>query len=254
MPDSFIHKLNESNTNLNNKDYVIFDVLDSVKLTYDSKKISFSTLNNTITANLIPYLDTIYIRTSAEEEESTIKISETNFSVEKPSIFKDTIDMDDNPISNVGDPVNQKDAVNLNYLTNTLSEELSLYMPISGGEFVSNVTFKGISEKYNQLPALSTLILNLSSGNNFEINLNTNISSISVNNIPSTNAFTITLVIKQLGVVGNYFDITWNINGSTVKWAQDAVPTITKTTNKFDIFAISKFGSNWFGFVGGQEF
>lgn len=254
MPDSFIHKLNESNTNLNNKDFVIFDVLDSVKLTYDSKKISFSTLNNTITSNLIPFLDTLYIRTATEEEESTITVTDDSFSVDKPSTFKDSVDMDNNPITNIADPVNDKDAVNLSFLRNTLAEEVSLYMPLSGGTFASNVSFKGISEKYNQLTSSNSLILNLSSGNNFEINLNTNVNSISVNNIPGTDAFTITLVIKQLGTVGNYFDITWNINGSNVKWSQDAAPTITKTTNKIDIFAISKFGSNWFGFVGGQEF
>lgn len=250
MPDSFIHKLNESTTNLNDKDYVIFDILDSVKLTYDSKKISFNTLNNTITARLIPALNEIYVKSSSDTEESTITVTDTSFSVDKPATFTDTVNMDNNPISNVGDPVNDKDAVNLSYLKNTLADELTEYMPISGGAFTSNVSFKGFSEKFSQITSETTLNLNLSSGNNFLIDLNTNVNTISVNNIPPSDAFTITLVIKQLGA----FNVTWNVNGSAVRWSQGATPDITKTVNKIDILALTKFGSNWFGFVGGQEF
>jgi hypothetical protein len=255
MPDSFIHKLNESTSNLNDKDYVIFDILDSVNLTYNSKKISFDTLNSAITSKLLPVLDTIYLKSTPTAENPTIVVTNNNLSIEKPATFTNIINMGNNNIKDVADPVDSKDAVNLNYFTNTLSDQLNLYMPISGGSFLKNVSFSGISEKISNASSASNLILNLSSGNNFLIDLNTNVNSISVNNIPGSDAFTITLIVKQLGTVGSYYNISnWTINGSTVKWALGASPTVTQITNKIDIFAISKLGSDWFGFIGGQEF
>mgnify|MGYP000244383379 CR=1 FL=1 len=44
--------------------------------------------------------------------------------------------------------------------------------------------------------------------------------------------------------------VTW----STVKWSGGTAPTITSTASRQDIFSFFSDGTNWYGFIGGQNF
>jgi len=59
-----------------------------------------------------------------------------------------------------------------------------------------------------------------------------------------------TLVLKQGGI--GSFTITWP--GSIVKWASAVAPTLTTTAGAIDIIGFMCVdGTNWFGFVSGQN-
>ena len=58
-----------------------------------------------------------------------------------------------------------------------------------------------------------------------------------------------TLILKQ-GSAGSY-TITWP---GTVKWASGTAPTLSTTAGKIDVLGFfSPDGTNWFGFVSGQD-
>ena len=50
--------------------------------------------------------------------------------------------------------------------------------------------------------------------------------------------------------------MTWNIGSTGISWAAGTAPTYTSTANKVDIYSFlsNNGGSNWYGFVGGQNF
>jgi hypothetical protein len=39
-----------------------------------------------------------------------------------------------------------------------------------------------------------------------------------------------------------------------VKWPGGTAPTLTTTNGKYDIFSFIYDGTNWYGFIGGQNF
>lgn len=102
-------------------------------------------------------------------------------------------------------------------------------------------------------PSISsgTLTLNLENGNVFGVSLNANITTLTIQN-PSASgtACSFTLAFTADGTART---VAW---GASVKWAGGVAPTLTSTNGKVDIFVFTTWdaGSNWYGFVAGQNF
>ena len=97
----------------------------------------------------------------------------------------------------------------------------------------------------------------LSTAQVFTLTTTGNISTIAVTNIPSKTNTSIgfTIIITQ----GGGHTISFNpLNWSpgTLRWAGGVAPTFTATAGKTDIFSFVTYdnGTNWYGFVGGQNF
>ena len=92
--------------------------------------------------------------------------------------------------------------------------------------------------------------MDLSQANTFEVTWNVNVSSFTITNPPATNyAGSFTLV-----TTGNGNPYTWNW-GSAVTWSGGSAPSVTTTNGKKDIygFITTNQGTNWYGFIGGQN-
>lgn len=105
--------------------------------------------------------------------------------------------------------------------------------------FVSNATATGAVTLDCATAAVFTLLLT------------GNVSSLSFSNVPSAISFMITLAITQDATGSRTF--AWP---GTIRWASASAPTVTATANKTDVVSLLTFdgGSNWFGFVAGQNF
>jgi len=102
-------------------------------------------------------------------------------------------------------------------------------------------------------PAISSgaLTLNLANGSVFSVSMTANITSITIQNVPAgTNAVSFTLVLTATGTART---VIWP---ASVKWADGVVPTLTVTNGKIDVltFLSVNNGTNWLGFIGGQNF
>ena len=97
------------------------------------------------------------------------------------------------------------------------------------------------------------LNLNLNAGSVFNVNLNANITSIIASNVTVSSATSFTVFFTADGTSRT---VNWSINGSTVRWPSAVSPTLTSTNGKVDIvsFISNDGGSNWFGFIGGQNY
>jgi hypothetical protein len=96
-----------------------------------------------------------------------------------------------------------------------------------------------------------TLTLNLETSNIFTVSLNTAITTITITNVPASGSgASFTLIFTADGTARA---VTWP---SSIKWANGTAPTITSTSGKVDSFAFftSDGGTNWQGYVGGQNF
>jgi hypothetical protein len=207
--------------------------------------------------------------------------------------FNSKVNAHNNYIINVKDPVNDYDAVNLHTLNDKISEieipnttnyvlksgdtmtgslvlnadptlplqsvtkqyadkfnPAGKYVPLSGGEMTGSLVLKGFSEKSNNVTGTGSVSLNLDNGNTFPINLTGNITGFTLAGTVPTDSFSISMFITQTGT----FSVNFAIGGTAVKWANGVVPTITNTSGKTDVFAFTKIGSNWYGFIGGQNF
>jgi lipopolysaccharide export system protein LptA len=98
------------------------------------------------------------------------------------------------------------------------------------------------------------LTLDLSTGQVFQVTLSSNISSITISNIPDNtstlNSVGFTIIFTADGTART---IVWP---TSVKWAGGTAPTMTSTNNKKDIisFLSDSNGTSWYAFVGGQNF
>lgn len=120
-----------------------------------------------------------------------------------------------------------------------------------GAQFIGP-EFQGYKENTGA-PSISsnTLTLDLSTTNNFEVNLTANINTLTINNVPASGklaSFTI-----KFKADGSLRTITWP---ASVKWPSASAPTMTSTNNKIDILTFLSYdgGTTWYGFVGGQNF
>jgi len=96
-----------------------------------------------------------------------------------------------------------------------------------------------------------TLTLNLETSNIFTVSLNAAITSITISNPPASGSGgSFTLIFTADGTARA---VTWP---ASIKWAGGTAPTITSTSGKVDSFAFftSDGGTNWQGYVGGQNF
>jgi hypothetical protein len=144
------------------------------------------------------------------------------------------------------------EAVNKGYVDDRNNTRLAL----SGGTLTGPITFKGYSETVGTFTTETTngfryYNFDLSTGTVFEINMIEKLSGFRVNNEP-TNSYTITLVIRQDSTT-LYKLSSWRINMNPVKWAGFS-PQITQSSNAIDIYAITKIGTDWYGFIGGQNY
>jgi hypothetical protein len=129
---------------------------------------------------------------------------------------------------------------------------LGNYLPLSGGTLTGPLVIKGFSEKIAAITPSATTTIDLNLGNTFTIDLNTNIAAFTFINIPA-DSFSITLVITQKGIPANTIT-NWTVNGTPIKWENGNKPTISTSSNAIDLIVITKIGSNYFGFNGGQSF
>lgn len=122
-------------------------------------------------------------------------------------------------------------------------------------KFLSNVdksTLKNYKEIYSS-PTISagTLTLDLNNGNIFNVNLNAAILNLTISNIPSSSfVANFTLVFTADGTARG---VSWP---GSIKWPGATPPTITTTNGKKDTFSFVTLdgGTNWYGFIGGQNF
>jgi uncharacterized protein YjbI with pentapeptide repeats len=96
-----------------------------------------------------------------------------------------------------------------------------------------------------------TLTLNLETSNIFTVSLNAAITTLTISNPPASGSGgSFTLILTADGTARA---VTWP---ASIKWAGGTAPTITSTSGKVDSFAFftSDGGTNWQGYVGGQNF
>ena len=96
-----------------------------------------------------------------------------------------------------------------------------------------------------------TLTLNLEISNIFTVSLNAAITTLTISNPPASGSGgSFTLIFTADGTARA---VTWP---ASIKWAGGTAPTITSTSGKADSFAFftSDGGTNWQGYVGGQNF
>jgi hypothetical protein len=112
-----------------------------------------------------------------------------------------------------------------------------------------------ISKSYSETrtaPTISsgTLTLNLNNGNVFDVSLNANITTLTIQNPPTTG--TSFSFILQLTADGTPRSVNW---GSAVKWPSGTAPTLTSTSGKVDtfVFLTDDGGTTYFAFTAGQN-
>jgi uncharacterized protein YjbI with pentapeptide repeats len=96
-----------------------------------------------------------------------------------------------------------------------------------------------------------TLTLNLETSNIFTVSLNAAITTLTISNPPASGSGgSFTLIFTADGTARA---VTWP---AAIKWAGGTAPTITSTSGKVDSFAFftSDGGTNWQGFIGGQNY
>jgi hypothetical protein len=98
--------------------------------------------------------------------------------------------------------------------------------------------------------AAGVLALNCAAGNVFAVSLNANITSITFSNVPASGS-SISLILS-FTADGTARTIAWP---ASVRWPSGTAPTMTSTNNKVDTIVLYTYdgGTNWFGFVSGQD-
>ena len=226
--------------------------------------ISGGTMNGVINVNNNKITNVPDISPSSSDGDAVNKkyvdskgVSPTTYLPISGGTMNGVINVNNNKITNVPDispSSSDGDAVNKKYV-DSKGVSPTTYLPISGGMMTGGLTLKGFSEKIGTATSSgSPAIFNfdLSTGNTFTITVPTTIARFTTTN-SSPDSFSITLVITQ-NSAAPYNVTTWSIDGILIKWPGGTAPTLTQTVNKIDIFAFTKIGANWFGFIGGQNF
>jgi hypothetical protein len=118
---------------------------------------------------------------------------------------------------------------------------------------VTDAIFSNYKEIHTNVNISSGILsIDLNQGNVFLINLDQNVNTLNILNVPNLDNIVVafTMVITTSG---SNRTISWP---SSIKWPANTAPVITIFTNKKDFFSfvtINK-GVNWFGFIGGQNY
>jgi len=100
------------------------------------------------------------------------------------------------------------------------------------------------------------IAIDLSTAQVFQTKLTVACTGLTLSNIPdNANANAVGFSLLFVGD-GTARTMTWNIGSTGISWAAGTAPTYTSTANKVDIYSFlsTNGGSNWLGFVGGQNF
>ena len=94
-----------------------------------------------------------------------------------------------------------------------------------------------------------TLTLDLSTAGVFYVNLNASITTLTISNVQSVGSSAFTLIFTADGTPRS---VTW---GGSILWPAGSSPVLTSTNSKKDVFSFVTLdgGTNWHGFVGGQN-
>jgi hypothetical protein len=121
----------------------------------------------------------------------------------------------------------------------------------------SSTVYKPTLQYYNEPVSNPTitgnaLTLDLSAAQVFGVTLNSPINTFTISNTPATanRSIGFTLILTADGTARG---VTW---GASVKWSGGVAPTMTSTNGKKDIFTFLTVngGSEWLGFIAGQNF
>ena len=98
--------------------------------------------------------------------------------------------------------------------------------------------------------SLGVLTLDLSTATTFYVNLNANITTLTLSNAQTPAASAFTLIFTADGTPRI---VTW---GGSIVWPGGTAPTLTSTNGKVDVFSFVTIngGTTWYGFTGGQNF
>jgi len=111
---------------------------------------------------------------------------------------------------------------------------------------------QGVKETYTSVtPSSGVVTIDLNTATVALLTLNASVTSFTINNLTAgkVNSFTIVTIPN-----GSVYTITWTFGGVGVKWPSGTAPTLTTTNTKYDIFSFIYDGTNWYGFIGGQNF
>jgi hypothetical protein len=94
-----------------------------------------------------------------------------------------------------------------------------------------------------------TLTLDLSAAGIFYVNLNANVTTLTISNTQTIGASAFILIFIADGTPRS---VTW---GASILWPGGTAPTLTSTNGKDDIFSFVTIdgGTTWYGFNGGQN-
>jgi hypothetical protein len=127
---------------------------------------------------------------------------------------------------------------------------------VSGVPTTKKATFDNVqlalSKFKSSAPTISSniLTLNLSNGNVFNVSLNANITTISINNVSAvSNTATVFYLIFTMD--GTARTVTWP---ASVSWAQGTSPVLSSANGNKDVFSFlsTDNGTTWLGFISGQ--
>lgn len=98
----------------------------------------------------------------------------------------------------------------------------------------------------------NTLVLDLDISRIFLVNLNDDINTITISNVPTTANISTGITIIFTGD-DTTRSVTWPIS---IKWPSNIVPTLTSTNGKQSIISLitTDNGTSWLGFVGGLNY
>jgi hypothetical protein len=132
---------------------------------------------------------------------------------------------------------------------NTLVISGSVYH--NSGSFVYTPTFVDYQEKFTTVGIVgNALTIDLDNGNVFDVTLNSAIATFTISNPPfAGNAGNFVLVTTGTGTA---YPIIWP---ASVSWPGGTPPTVTSTNGKKDVYGFISLnqGTNWYGFIGGQN-
>ncbi len=137
----------------------------------------------------------------------------------------------------------------------TMSAEVlnDLAQTDGGGQVLSDHELKDYCEtRTAPESSIGTLTLDLENGNVFEIELDENVSTLTISNPPASGkAGSFTLILKQDATGGR--TVTWP---ASVKWAGGTAPTLSTDANAVDIltFITTDAGTTWYGMLAGEDF